>query len=112
MKEGFNMKNLNLYQLMNYKRKNSILKSVTITYNYEKHTRFRIVEVEPYDETGTNALDGTPSNYDKAINTIERALMVLEKRVQRQHNIYRICVFSNKFDNFEFIFDPTTGKEF
>lgn len=106
------MKNLNLYELMGYKRENSILKSVTITHSCEENTRFRVVEVEPYDETGTNALDGTPSKYDKAINTIERALTILEKRVQRQHNIYRICVFSNKFDNFEFIFDPLTGKEY
>lgn len=105
------MKNLSLYDLMNYKRKNSILKSVTITHNYENNTRFRVIEVEPYDKTGTNALDGTPSKYDKAINTIERALTILERRVQRQHNIYRICVFSNKYDNFEFIFDPSTGKE-
>ena len=106
------MRKLNLYELMNYKKKNSILKSVTITHNYEPNTRFRIVEVKPYDETGNNALDGTPSNYDKAINTVERALMILERRVKKQHNIYRICVFSNRFDSFEFVFDPTTGREF
>ena len=52
---------LNLYDLMNYKRKNSVLKSV-----YLGQTRFnrsyRVVEVNPYsdDQTAINALEGTP----------------------------------------------------
>lgn len=67
--------NFNLYELLGYKRKNSILKSVT----YIEAGRFRVVEVEPYDQTGQNCLDTTPTRYDQAINTIEKALSRLEK---------------------------------
>lgn len=109
--------NFNLYELLGYKRKNSILKSVTITSNYIEAGRFRVIEVEPYDQTGVNCLDTTPTRYDQAINTIEKALHSLETRLVKDNkgyhrkNIYRICVFSNKFDQFEFIFDPVSLKE-
>ncbi|WP_283589480.1 hypothetical protein [Staphylococcus nepalensis] len=102
---------LNLYKLMNYKRKNSILKSVNIL-SPKLNESFRIVEIEPYDQTGVNALDGTPAAYDRAIETVKKALVTLEKRVTRRHNIYRVCVFSNTYGTFEFIFDPSTGKEY
>ena len=72
--------NFNLYKLLNYHRKNSILRSVNITNKYEG-AHFRIVEIEPYDQTGVNCLDSTPTRYDKAINTIEKALHRLELRM-------------------------------
>ena len=107
----------NLYKLLGYKRKNSILKSVTITSNYIEAGRFRVVEVEPYDQTGQNCLDTTPTRYDQAINTIEKALSRLEKQLFKANkgfhrkNIYMICVYSNTNGTFEFIFDPITLKE-
>lgn len=109
--------NFNLYELLGYKRKNSILKSVTITSNYVKAGRFRVVEVEPYDQTGQNCLDTTPTRYDQAINTIEKALHSLEIRLikankgHHRKDIYIICVYTNTNGTFEFIFDPITLKE-
>lgn len=107
--------NLNLYKVLECKRKNSILKSVTITNEFERGTHFRLVDVEPYDITGTNSLDTTPKKYANSINVIERALHRLETKMasSRFHrkNIYRIRIFSNKFSQFEFIFDPMSMKE-
>lgn len=109
--------NFNLYKLLNYHRKNSILRSVNLTNKYEG-AHFRIVEIEPYDQTGVNCLDSTPTRYDKAINTIEKALHRLELRMiknnkgSHQKNIYRLCIYSNEYEPFEFIFDPVNMKEF
>lgn len=106
----------NLYKLLKYHRRNSILKSVNITDKYEG-AHFRIVEVEPYDKTGVNCLDTTPTRYDKAINTIEKALHKLEIEMIKSNkdfhhkNIYRLCIYSNKYEPFEFIFDPVNMKE-
>lgn len=103
---------LNLYDLMNYKRKNSVLKSV-----YLGQTRFnrsyRVVEVNPYrdDQTAINALEGTPIKYANAIKTIEKALSRLERRTRIHRNIYRIFVYSDKYGVDEIFYDPITGKE-
>lgn len=103
---------LNLYDLMNYKRKNSVLKSV-----YLGQTRFnrsyRVVEVNPYsdDKTALNALEGTPIKYKNAIRTIKKTLSKLEKRAKIRRNVYRIFIYSDKYGADEIFYDPITGKE-
>lgn len=61
---------------------------------------FRIIEVEAYDTTGENALETTQSNYDKALETIEKAL---KKAIPGE--LTRICVYSGKFGHFEYLFE-------
>ena len=110
LRDGKKMKNL--YDLMDYKRKNSILKSV-----YIGQTRFnksyKVVEVNPYsdDKTALNALEGTPIKYKNAIKTIEKTLSKLEKRTKIYRNVYRIFIYSDKYGADEIFYDPKTGKE-
>lgn len=79
----------NLYEIMDYKRKNSILKSV-----YIGQTRFnksyRVVEVNPYsdDKTALNALEGTPIKYKNAIRTIKKNV----KHVRKTHKNTPQCI--------------------
>lgn len=63
------MKYRTLYEILNIKRKNSILKSVTIT-NKITEEGYPIIEVEPYDDTFLNAIS-TVEKYD---NTIDRII--------------------------------------
>lgn len=108
---------MNLYELLGYHRKNSILRSVTVTDEFDSGTHFRLVEVEPYDDTGVNGLDTTPSRYDNSIKTIENGLHYLEMRMLKSNkgwhkiNRYRVCIYSNAYEPFEFIFDPVTMEE-
>lgn len=89
---------MNLYKMIGSKRKNSVLKSVTVTDNYCEGAR--IIEVEPYDQTGNNALDTTIDRYDAAIGTIEKAL---HKALPNE--LVRVCIYSNVFDSFEYLFN-------
>lgn len=57
-----------LYEILNMNRKNSILKSVTIT-NSLTAEGYPIVEVEPYDSTFLNAIN-TVKKYDDTIDRI------------------------------------------
>lgn len=57
-----------LYEILNMNRKNSILKSVTIT-NSLTMEGYPIVEVEPYDNTFLNAIN-TVKKYDDTIDRI------------------------------------------
>lgn len=57
-----------LYEILNMNRKNSILKSVTIT-NTSTGEGYPIVEVEPYDNTFLNAIS-TIKNYDGTVDRI------------------------------------------
>ena len=57
-----------LYEILNMNRKNSILKSVTIT-NSLTVEGYPIVEVEPYDNTFLNAIN-TIQKYDDAVDRI------------------------------------------
>lgn len=61
--------NNSLYEKLNLKAKNSILKSVFIT-DRKTFEGYPIVEVEPYDNTFLNAIK-TPSQYD---NTLDRII--------------------------------------
>ena len=89
---------MNLYKMIGSKRKSSVLKSVTVTDNYCEGAR--IIEVEPYDQTGNNALDTTMDKYDAAQTTIEKALHKV-----LPNELVRVCVYSNKFDAFEYLFN-------
>lgn len=86
-----------LYSLMGCKRKNSILKSVTVSDITIEG--YRVINVEPYDSTGVNALDSTPGRYDKALETIENTLksFIPGEKV-------RICVYSNVRRPIEYLF--------
>ena len=57
-----------LYEILNMNRKNSILKSVTIT-NSLTAEGYPIVEAEPYDDTFLNAIS-TIEKYDDAVDRI------------------------------------------
>ena len=61
-----------LNELLNIKRKNTVLKSVYVT--NKRFDGMLIVEVEPYDTTGFNAINTTPSRYEKAVKTISKAV--------------------------------------
>lgn len=87
----------NLYSLMGCKRKNSILRSVVVTNQFSEG--YRIINVEPYDSTGSNALDSTPSRYDTALETIEKNL----QRFIPGEKV-RICVYSNVRRPIEYLF--------
>lgn len=88
----------NLYEKLEYKRKKSVLKSVTITDKFCEG--FRIIEIEPYDDTGEKALETTPGSYDKALERIEQAL---KRALPGQ--LLRICVYTDKFGQFEYLFE-------
>lgn len=60
--------NKSLYELLELKTKNSILKSVFMT-DKKTFEGYPIVEVEPFDNTFLNAIS-TPSKYDTVINRI------------------------------------------
>lgn len=100
----------NLYKIMGYKYKNSVLKSVNITDNYDDG-HARIVEVEPYDLTGNHYIDGCPAKYDQGLFYIEKTLTRLEVRMLKNNhhhtrNLYRIQVYSNRYRPLEYYFDP------
>ncbi|WP_274355444.1 hypothetical protein [Ligilactobacillus salivarius] len=61
-----------LSELLNVKRKNSVLRSVFVT--NQRIDGILVVEVEPYDKTGDNALNTTPSRYVDALKTISKAV--------------------------------------
>ena len=61
------MNNKSLYSLLGMKSKNSVFKSVFVTDSYTCEN-YRIIEVEPYDNTFLNAIN-TVNKYD---NTIDR----------------------------------------
>lgn len=63
-----NRKAETLYDVLGMKRKNSIFKSVFVT-NEKTSEGFRIVEVEPYDDTFLNATT-TVKKYDDTIDRI------------------------------------------
>lgn len=65
-----------LYEILNMNRKNSILKSVTIT-NTSTEEGYPIVGVEPYDNTFLNA-----------INTIEKYDGTVDKIIEKVRNYY------------------------
>lgn len=77
----------NLYKLLGYKRKNSILKSVTITSNYIEAGRFRVVEVEPYDQTGQNCLDTTPTRGLPVLSISKELIKWKTKTPRKLHQI-------------------------
>lgn len=103
---------ISLYNLLNYKKKNSVFKSVYVG-NYLENG-LRRIEVEPYDKTGYNALNSTPSRYDSTLKIIEKALKAAASRLPRSltHNNkkFYIIVYSEKFGQFEYIFDPIANK--
>ena len=61
-----------LSELLNVKRKNSVLRSVFVT--NQRIDGILVVEVEPYDKTGDNALNTTLSRYVDALKTISKAV--------------------------------------
>ena len=61
-----------LSELLNVKRKNSVLRSVFVT--NQRIDGILVVEVEPYDKTGDTALNTTPSRYVDALKTISKAV--------------------------------------
>lgn len=60
--------NKSLYELLGMRAKNSIFKSVFVTDEYTREG-YRIVEVEPYDDTFLNAIS-TISKFDKTTDRI------------------------------------------
>ena len=60
--------NKSLYELLGMKAKYSIFKSVFVT-DYFTSEGFRIIEVEPYDDTFLNAIS-TISKFDKTTEKI------------------------------------------
>lgn len=110
---------ITLYDVLEYKVEKSVLKSVSINCGLaESHP---IIEIEPYDTTGTNALDTTPAKYDSAINYVERKLIdlyrdrpeKLKKYIgETRDNMVWIYVYSNVYYHIELLLNLKTGKEF
>ena len=102
-----------LYYLMGYKSKYSVLKSVC--YCGVNAEGFRSIEVEPYDATGYNALNTTPSKYDRSIDKIEKTLVKFYKHLPapqtHKERLFYISIYAEG-EPFEYIFDPVTGKSY
>lgn len=103
-----NAENDSLYTLLNRHGKHSILKSAYLK-NDHIGGKYRLIEVEPWDITGENALNTTPKRYDNAINSIERAIKQLNKKL---HEKYFFISIYGMDETFEYIFEPATGKTY
>ena len=97
-----------LYELLGMKAKRSIYKSALITDEYLEGAR--IIEVEPFDQTGVNIIDGCLSVRDKGIDRIEKKLLKYFKRTSDR--LLRICIYSNVYSPFEYLLDIKTGKTY
>lgn len=64
-----------LYELLEMKAKKSIYKSVLVTNKQLEGAR--IIEAEPFDQTGVNIIDGSLSVRDKGIDKIEKILLTM-----------------------------------
>lgn len=94
-----------LSELLNIKRKNSVLRSVFVT--NERIDGMLVVGVEPYDTTGFNALNTTPSRYDNTLKTITNAV---RKYFDGKENEVWINVYSDTYGTNENIFKVSEGK--
>lgn len=94
-----------LSELLNIKRKNSVLRSVFVT--NERIDGILVVGVEPYDETGYNALNTTPSRYDNALETITKAV---KKYFDGKEKEVWINVYCDAYGANENIFKVSEGK--
>ena len=88
-----------LYELLEMKAKKSICKSVLVTNKQLEGAR--IIEVEPFDQTGVNIIDGSLSVRDKGIDRIEKKLLKYFKETSDEY--LRICIYSNVYEPFEYI---------
>ena len=94
-----------LNELLNVKRKNTILKSVYVT--NKRFDGMLVVEVEPYDTTGFNAFNTTPSRYEKAVETITKAV---RKYFDGKEREVWINIYSDVYGANENIYKIKQGK--
>ena len=96
-----------LNELLNVKRKNTVLKSVYVT--NKRFDGMLVVEIEPYDTTGFNAINTTPSRYEKAVETITKAV---RKYFDGKEKEVWINIYSDVFGSNENIYNIKQGNFF
>ena len=97
--------NNSLYEKLNMKTKNSILKSVIIT-NRETMEGYPIVEVEPYDNTFLNAIK-SPTQYD---NTLDRIIRKVWEYMNEKETW--LIVDTDEYGHIEILLSDYYMKEF
>ncbi|ETA74519.1 hypothetical protein [Ligilactobacillus equi] len=100
--------NPTLYELKGMKAKNSLLKSIFIT--GLSTDGYQHVEVEPYDDTGFDALNGTPSRYDKAQALIKKEVSKYFKDKNVKENTVLVTVYSERYGVDEHYLHVDDGK--
>ena len=82
--------NKSLYDILGYKAKHSVLKSVFVTNKIFENCL--IVNVEAYDDTGYRALNTSVSNFDRFTDYLDK---IIDKHFSKIHDgdAIRVCIY-------------------